>query len=78
MATVMTWETSGGSKGRCDDKCHSAKEPKCVCMCGGRYHGVANKPGGLDQARKEFGEEILKDAERRAREGNLQLQASLF
>ena len=78
MPTVMTWGNSEGIKGRCDDNCHSAKEPKCVCMCGGRYHGAANKPGGLEQAVKEFGKEVLEAAERKAREGKMQLQPSLF
>ena len=28
MTTVMTWETSGGKKGRCDARCHNAVHPK--------------------------------------------------
>ena len=37
--TVMTYSTGGGERRRCDATCHRAHEPKCVCICGGRYHG---------------------------------------
>ncbi len=37
MVTVMTWATSGGSKGRCDGRCHKAKYSKCACVCGGGF-----------------------------------------
>lgn len=37
---------SDGSIGRCDSRCYDSKKPKCVCVCGGRNHGV-----GLSQAR---------------------------
>jgi len=42
---LISFKTSHGHGGRCDEKCHSAKEPKCVCICGGKNHGV-----GLNQA----------------------------
>jgi len=41
MTTFMTWETSSGKKGRCDAKCHNAKNPACKCACGGLMHGAA-------------------------------------
>jgi len=41
MTTFMTWETTGGKKGRCDAKCHNAKKPACKCACGGLMHGAA-------------------------------------
>jgi len=41
MSTFMTWETSGGKKGRCDARCHNAKNPACKCACGGLMHGAA-------------------------------------
>lgn len=25
----------------CDARCHAAKEPMCICSCGGRNHGSA-------------------------------------
>ncbi len=36
--TIMTQGTSDGVR-RCDSTCHHAKKPRCVCICGGRYHG---------------------------------------
>lgn len=66
MATLMTWGNSEGTKGRCDAKCHTAKEPECDCMCGGRYHGKANTPGGLESAVEEYSDEVLGEANRRA------------
>ena len=43
MATLMTWGNSDGTKGRCDARCHDAKEPECSCMCQGRYHGIGQE-----------------------------------
>lgn len=40
MVTLISWSTSGGSKGRCDAKCYEAREPACDCICGGRNHGA--------------------------------------
>jgi len=47
MTTLISWQDGGGSKGRCDARCHNAKRQKCECICGGRNHGV-----GLKQAAK--------------------------
>lgn len=35
-------QKSGDGKvlGRCDARCYMATEPKCVCCCGGKNHGV--------------------------------------
>lgn len=41
--TIITQESSGGQKRRCDGTCHRAKSPTCVCICGGRYHGKGNQ-----------------------------------
>lgn len=38
MTTIMTVGNSEESR-RCDATCHDATEPKCVCVCAGRYHG---------------------------------------
>lgn len=27
---------------RCDSTCHAAAGPKCVCICGGKYHGISS------------------------------------
>lgn len=83
MATLMQWGNSEGVKGRCDAKCHNAKEPKCECMCGGRFHGKAREPGGLEKAVKEFWEEVVERAKERAEGEGIQLevfglQLSLF
>lgn len=46
MSTIIEARKSDGTLiGRCDDRCHSAKNPKCTCICGGANHGV-----GFDQA----------------------------
>lgn len=74
MTTVMSWGNSEGTKGRCDAKCHTAEKPDCDCMCGGRYHGAANKEGGLERAVREHGEEVLTAAKERARREGLELQ----
>jgi len=36
----------------CCDACKEAREIKCICACGGKNHGVANRKGmePLDQA----------------------------
>ncbi len=38
MATLISYESSGGSKGRCDAKCYDAEGPECECVCGGENH----------------------------------------
>lgn len=40
--TIITQSDSGGTR-RCDGTCHSAKTSKCMCICGGRYHGAGNR-----------------------------------
>ena len=46
MATVVELRDLDGSLlGTCDARCHTAKGPKCKCICGGINHGV-----GLRQA----------------------------
>jgi len=74
MATLMQWGNSEGIKGRCDAKCHNAKEPKCECMCGGRFHGKANQAGGLEKAVKEFWEEVVERAKERAEQEGVKLE----
>lgn len=42
MTTAIAVYTSSGCVGRCDAKCHNAREPECDCICGGRLHGVGS------------------------------------
>jgi len=32
---------------QCDVRCHEATHEICTCVCRGKFHGVANRPGGL-------------------------------
>lgn len=76
MTTVMTWGNSEGTKGRCDDKCHSAISPVCKCMCGGRYHGSAHRPGGTKQAVRDTWEEAIPEAVQKAKANGMELDTS--
>ena len=76
MTTIMTWGNSEGTKGRCDASCHNAKYSKCVCMCGGRYHGAAHQPGGVEQAVHETWEDAIQEAERKAKAEGMELDTS--
>ncbi len=74
MATVMSWGNSEGTKGRCDAKCHNARRVECSCMCGGHFHG-ASRDGTLQEEIRRHGEEILREARRRAAAEGLELEA---
>ncbi len=76
MATLMSWGNSEGIKGRCDSRCHEACEPKCVCMCGGRFHGCALQSGGVQKAVEDFWDEAFADAIKRAEEQGMELAAT--
>lgn len=53
MATLITQGDNYGTHRRCDATCHNAKKPKCVCICGGRYHGKgSNSPALKEEVRK--------------------------
>src|SRR5262245_20452467 len=45
-------------EGRCDSRCHYAREWVCRCVCGGRYHGRGIE-GTLDQAVEDTPEEQI-------------------
>ena len=45
MVTLISYQSSGGDQGRCDEKCYGAEHDDCTCICGGRNHGA-----GLAQA----------------------------
>jgi len=74
MATMMSWGNSSGTKGRCDARCHNAKNSRCVCCCGGRFHGSANQPGGVEQTLRDFWDVTLDEAEKKAKEEGLELE----
>jgi hypothetical protein len=74
--TTMTAGNSEGTYGRCNNKCHAAKNPKCHCLCNGRYHGANYKAGGLKQAMEEFETEVLEGAKARATEEGWTLKAN--
>ena len=76
MATLMSWGDNYGTRGRCDARCHNAKHPKCVCMCGGRFHGAAHRPGGLEQAVRDTWEEAIQEAEKKAKAEGMELDTS--
>lgn len=40
---VIMTETSGGHTRRCNASCHNAKKEKCICICGGNFHGAKGK-----------------------------------
>jgi len=47
---------------RCDGRCHSAEHEKCVCWCGGLFHG--KKGAGNRQRMVEIIAEKFPDAVR--------------
>lgn len=67
MATILSWSSSNGLKGRCDAKCHNAASPPahCKCMCGGAYHGAALR-GELQEIIQQRRLEIIASAKIRA------------
>jgi len=58
VATLIRVKASGGKRARvCNAQCYNAKFPTCVCVCGGKNHGV-----GLERAKentREIAEELL-------------------
>ena len=74
MATTISWKSSDGRRGRCDSRCHSAQHPECRCICGGKMHGSANQPGGVEPAGRDNWEEVLDEAEKKAKEEGLALE----
>lgn len=74
MTTLMQWGNSDGIQGRCDDKCHSATNPHCECMCGGRFHGASLKDGGLEKQVELYQDEVVEYANKRLQEEGLYIQ----
>jgi hypothetical protein len=47
LTVILTQKVGSGRARCCNSTCHAARETKCRCICGGRYHGVAvGKEGG--------------------------------
>jgi hypothetical protein len=46
--------------GRCDARCHEAKNPDCHCICGGAYHGVGSA-AAIEDRLDLSDQEILSD-----------------
>jgi hypothetical protein len=78
MTTIMTWKHSDGTKGGgCDAKCHNAKHAICVCMCGGRYHGVGSAAQSMFT--KDMLEKVwVKALSEKAAEAGIQVQAAML
>jgi hypothetical protein len=58
---------SEGVYGRCDAKCHEAKEPDCHCICGGRYHGRGSSEAAIEEfTRDVLGEDLVEEFRRNA------------
>jgi len=76
MTTIMSWESSGGKRRTCSATCHNAKGSRCRCVCGGRYHGAAHRPGGVEQAVRDTWEEAIQEAEARAKAEGLKLDTT--
>ena len=53
MTVVMEQISSGGKRRQCNSRCHSAKHPKCTCICGGKFHGSA-RDGTFEQKVEEL------------------------
>jgi hypothetical protein len=59
MKSMIVQNNEDGTSRRCDAHCYNAKQPKCVCVCGGKNHGV-----GKQQAIKntdQMAREIVRD-----------------
>jgi hypothetical protein len=64
MATIIVEENSSGVRRRCDGTCHNALKSKCVCVCGGKFHGCAVRRD-MAEARREMEDIILTKAAER-------------
>lgn len=63
--TLISAGNSNGVYGRCDARCHDAKNLKCDCICGGRYHGKkagsAELLEAVQQTEREWIEKLARD-----------------
>lgn len=59
MSTLISYKNNNGTSGRCDSKCYNAEHPECVCICGGKNHGVGFQRA-VDNTKKMADEWITK------------------
>jgi hypothetical protein len=57
----------------CDARCHEARGPLCECVCGGRNHGAAWQPGGVERVIREAAGELVGKLRGTARQMSLQM-----
>ena len=62
MTTILTVGNSEGER-RCTAACQNAMRPECDCVCGGRFHGAARRPGGVAAVQREVAVELLEHVE---------------
>lgn len=48
MTTLLSVYNGKRCIGRCDAKCHDAIGPRCVCICGGKNHGIGTAKAGAN------------------------------
>jgi len=56
--TLIYQRTGGGSVNKCDARCHNAVNPRCTCICGGRYHGKKESSSDLRDAVEQHSREL--------------------
>jgi hypothetical protein len=62
MVVMIEERHSDGTRRQCNSRCHSAKRPKCTCICGGKYHGAARdtaRAGELVDYREADKQQVL-------------------
>lgn len=57
----MPGDSDGGR--RCTPSCRAAIRPECDCICGGRFHGAARRPGGVAAVQRELEAHLLEHVE---------------
>ena len=50
MILLEEKDGDGNVLGRCDARCYDAAEPRCVCICGGKNHGLGVSKAILNAA----------------------------
>jgi len=66
-----------GSVRTCGKPCHKAKHPKCVCWCGGIFHGEAGADA-RDAFVEAFGDKLNEDPEQKPLMGLERLRGALI
>jgi hypothetical protein len=60
MTMLISCQSFGGDRGRCDAKCYNAWGPECHCVCQGAGNGIG-KQGAIEDTR-ELAESWLEQA----------------